>query len=216
MPGQTRGNEAVLLIPGLWMGGNIMRVFAYQLRAAGFTTENFSYRMLRQGLEANCRRLQRRINSSSDERIHLVGHSLGGVLALQTLVRYPEAISGRVVCLGSPLLNTMAGRHLATSRIGSRMLGRTLPEAVFEHPLESWRGVQDVGVVAGSVGLGLGMIVTPRLRRPHDGVVEVAETCLPGITDHLELRVNHTGLLLSREAATQTAHFLHHGRFQRA
>jgi pimeloyl-ACP methyl ester carboxylesterase len=216
MPNQTRGNEAVLLIPGLWMGGNIMRVFAYQLRVAGFTTENFSYRMLRQGLEANCRRLQRRINSSSHERIHLVGHSLGGVLALQTLARYPEAISGRVVCLGSPLLNTMAGRRLATSRIGSRMLGRTLPEAVFEHPLESWRGVQDVGVVAGSVGLGLGMIVTPRLRRPHDGVVEVAETCLPGITDHLELRVNHTGLLLSREAATQTAHFLHHGRFQRA
>ena len=216
MPGQTRGNEAVLLIPGLWMGGNIMRVFAYQLRVAGFTTDNFSYRMLRQGLEANCRRLQRRINSSSHERIHLVGHSLGGVLALQTLARYPEAISGRVVCLGSPLLNTMAGRRLATSRIGSRMLGRTLPEAVFEHPLESWRGAQDVGVVAGSVGLGLGMIVTPRLRRPHDGVVEVAETCLPGVTDHLELRVNHTGLLLSREAATQTAHFLHHGRFQRA
>ena len=216
MPNQTRGNEAVLLIPGLWMGGNIMRVFAYQLRVAGFTTENFSYRMLRQGLEANCRRLKRRINSSSHERIHLVGHSLGGVLALQTLARYPEAISGRVVCLGSPLLNTMAGRHLATSRIGSRMLGRTLPEAVFEHPLESWRGVQDVGVVAGSVGVGLGMIVTPRLRRPHDGVVEVAETCLPGITDHLELRVNHTGLLLSKIAATQTAHFLHHGRFQRA
>jgi hypothetical protein len=96
------------------------------------------------------------------------------------------------------------------------MLGRTLPEAVFERPLESWHGVQDVGVVAGSVGAGLGMIVTPRLRRPHDGVVEVAETCLPGITDHLELRVNHTGLLLSKLAADQTAHFLRHGRFQRA
>ena len=216
MASQTRGKDAVLLIPGLWTVGGIMQVLAYQLRAAGFTTENFSYRMLRQGLEANCRRLQRRINSSSYEQIHLVGHSLGGVLALQTLARYPEAISGRVVCLGSPLLNSMAGRRLAASRIGSRMLGRTLPEAVFERPLESWHGVQDVGVVAGSVGAGLGMIVTPRLRRPHDGVVEVAETCLPGITDHLELRVNHTGLLLSKLAADQTAHFLQHGRFQRA
>ena len=215
MASQTRGKEAVLLIPGLWMVGGIMQVLAYRLRAAGFTTENFSYRMLRQGLEANRCRLQRRINSSSHERIHLVGHSLGGVLALQTLARYPEAISGRVVCLGSPLLNSMAGRRLAASRIGSRMLGRTLPEAVFERPLESWHGVQEVGVVAGSVGAGLGMIVTPRLRRPHDGVVEVAETCLPGITDHLELRVNHTGLLLSKLAADQTAHFLRHGRFQR-
>lgn len=216
MASQTRGEDAVLLIPGLWMVGNIMRVLAYHLRAAGFTTEIFSYQMLRHGLEANCRRLQRRIDGSSHERLHLVGHSLGGVLALQTLTRYPEAISGRVVCLGSPLLNTKAGRRMADSRIGSEMLGRTLPEAVFEHPLESWHGTQEVGVIAGSVALGLGMIVTPRLRRPHDGVVEVAETCLPGITDHLDLHVNHTGLLLSRDAATQTAHFLHHGRFQRA
>ena len=216
MVSQTRGNDAVLLIPGLWMGGNIMQAFAYHLRAQGFTTENFSYHMLRQGLDANCRRLKRRISNSSHERLHLVGHSLGGVLALQTLARYPEAISGRVVCLGSPLLNTVAGRRLAASRIGSRMLGRTLPEAVFERPLESWQGAQDVGVIAGSVGVGLGMIFTPRLRRPHDGVVEVAETCLPGLTDHLELRVNHTGLLLFKDAATQTAHFLHHGRFQRA
>jgi hypothetical protein len=96
------------------------------------------------------------------------------------------------------------------------MLGRTLPEAVFEHPLESWRGVQDLGVVAGSVGAGLGMFVTRRLKRPHDGVVEVAETGLPGITDHIELRVNHLGLLLSKDAARQTAHFLRHGHFQRA
>ena len=216
MASDTCGNEAVLLIPGLWMVGDVMRVLAYQLRDAGFTTENFSYRMLREGLEANCRRLQQRISNSSHEPLHLVGHSLGGVLALQTLTRYPEAIAGRVVCLGSPLLNTITGRRLATSRIGSRMLGRTLPEAVFEHPLESWRGAQDLGVVAGSVGAGLGMFVTRRLKRPHDGVVEVAETGLPGITDHIELRVNHLGLLLSKDAARQTAHFLHHGRFRHA
>jgi hypothetical protein len=51
------------------------------------------------------------------------------------------------------------------------------------------------------------------LEQPHDGMVTVKETRLSGITDHLELPVNHVGMLVSKQVARQTAHFLHHGRF---
>jgi hypothetical protein len=41
----------------------------------------------------------------------------------------------------------------------------------------------------------------------------VAETRLPGLTDHCVVETSHTGLLLSADAARQVAHFLLHGRF---
>ncbi len=208
-------NQSVLLIHGLWMVGAVMEILGYRLRQAGFRTQNFSYRMISRGLDENIERLHRRIGEMSCACLHLVGHSLGGVLALQTLHRYPDAVSGRVVCLGSPLLDTVAGRRLDESRWGSKILGRTLPEAIFETPLGSWQGRQSVGVIAGTLGAGLGMLVTRRLNRPHDGVVEVAETRLSGIADHIELPANHLGMLLSRPTADQTARFLRHGRFDR-
>ena len=43
----------------------------------------------------------------------------------------------------------------------------------------------------------------------------VAETRLPGITDHCVVAASHSGLLFSSEAAAQTVAFLRHGRFER-
>jgi len=50
---------------------------------------------------------------------------------------------------------------------------------------------------------------------PSDGVVTVDETRLPGLSDHLVLPVSHSGMLISREVALQTAAFLRYGRFER-
>jgi hypothetical protein len=50
---------------------------------------------------------------------------------------------------------------------------------------------------------------------PNDGTVAVEETKLPGIKDHIELPVSHTGLLVSAAVASQTAFFLRHGEFAR-
>jgi len=43
--------------------------------------------------------------------------------------------------------------------------------------------------------------------------VKVAETRLAGATAHLVLPVTHSGFLVSREVARQTAAFLRDGRF---
>jgi hypothetical protein len=45
--------------------------------------------------------------------------------------------------------------------------------------------------------------------------VTLAETRLPGITDHMDLPVSHAGLVISRAVAEQCAWFLRHGRFRR-
>ncbi len=173
----------------------------------------FSYRSVSRALPENARRLRRRIDEIDADTVHLVGHSLGGVLVLQMLNLFPTERVGRIVCLGSPLVDSRAARHLMHWGLGRRILGRTLRDGVFRQPLISVDGDREIGVIAGSVGLGLGAIVG-KLESPHDGVVTVRETRLPGITDHLVLSVNHFGLVFSGKVADQTAHFLRFGGFE--
>jgi len=180
----------------------------------GFTTAQFSYHSVSEGVAENSRRLRNFINQAPADTVHLVAHSLGGVLALQMLTRFPTDKVGRIVCLGSPLAGSSAARNLSRARLGRTMLGRTAHEALLEGPLESSDDHHEVGVIAGTVGLGLGLIVG-RLEKPHDGMVTLKETQLPGITDHLTMAVNHFGLILVRKVVEQTSHFLLHGEFSR-
>ncbi|MCC4592966.1 alpha/beta hydrolase, partial [Xanthomonas campestris pv. cannae] len=43
--------------------------------------------------------------------------------------------------------------------------------------------------------------------------VALAETRVPGLNDHCQVRASHSGLLFSAGAARQTAAFLRDGRF---
>jgi pimeloyl-ACP methyl ester carboxylesterase len=180
----------------------------------GFEVAQFSYPAISEGMAENTRRLSHFIRDLPVESVHLVGHSLGGVLALQTLKFFPTDKVTRVVCLGAPLTDSGAARNLSRWQWGEEIVGRTLREAVLEEPLQASIAGYEVGVIGGTVGLGFGML-TGHLEKPHDGVVSESETRLPGLTDHLMVRVNHIGLLLSREVATQTSVFLNNGRFGR-
>lgn len=206
--------DTVILLHGLWMTGAEMSLLKRRLRAEGFHVIQFRYRMVTRSLDHNCDRLKKLIEAQDHTPLHLVGHSLGGVLALQTLQRFPDLRVTKVVCLGSPLLDSSAGRRFVRSMAGRAMLGKTLPEAVIDEPLQSWAGRAQVGVIAGSRAVGLGVLIT-RLPRPNDGMVMVAETCLPGIHDHIEIRVGHTALVISSIVARQCVWFLRHGVFQR-
>jgi pimeloyl-ACP methyl ester carboxylesterase len=197
------------------MTGAEMFVLRRRIRAQGFHTRQFHYRMVTRSLDHNRRKLQKFITDHARNPVHLIGHSLGGALALQTLQRFPDLPVDKVICLGSPLIDSTAGRHLLQFRIGRAMLGKTLPEAVVNNPLKGWSGCQPVGVIAGTHAVGLGRITGP-LAQPNDGMVTLEETCLPGIADHLALPVSHTGLVLSRTVAEQCGWFLRHGSFRRS
>jgi len=179
---------------------------------SGYRAQAFSYRSVIRALPENARRLRRCIDDIDADTVHLVGHSLGGVLALQMLNLFPTDKVGRIVCLGSPLSGSSAAQHLIRWRLGRKVIGRTLRDGVLEQPLVSVDGSRVVGVIAGSVAFGLGGIIG-KLESPHDGVVSVRETRLPGLTAHLVLPVNHIGLVFSKKVAVQAAHFLRSGKF---
>lgn len=212
-------DKDVVLLPGIWMPGGEMQFLRHRLESEhGFAGHLFSYASVRGSLDENARALAGFLQKRGLHEAHLVGHSLGGVVALRALSLAPALTSGRVVCLGSPLCGSRAARHLSERDWGRRILGHTLTEGVLESAAEEWArhvtGSRDVAVIAGTRPMGMGRLFAS-FDGDNDGTVAVAETHLPGIRDHLCLPVSHTGLVLSRDVADQAAAFLLRGEFLR-
>lgn len=206
--------ETVVLIHGLWMTGMESVLLRSRLRDEyGFDVQQFSYRTVNDGLADNVSALHAFLRDLPDEPLHLVGHSLGGLIALHTLQRHPEPRVRRVVALGTPFLGSAAARAVSRWPFGETILGATVRDSVLTAGLARWDGPQQIGVIAGTLGMGLGQLFD-RLAEPNDGTITVEETRLPGVTDHLELEVSHTGILVSAAVAEQTAHFLRQGSFR--
>ncbi len=202
--------ETVILLHGIWMRAGVTRQLATRLTGAGFDVHRIDYPSVFGAFENHFDRIYAQLRACTGERVHLVGHSLGGVLAMQYLQQRLPAVRGRVVCLGSPLLGSRLAQRL--QRAGLAKLGLGGARNALTQRLPDWDGSRDVGVIAGTLALGMGLILGP-LGEACDGTVAVSETRLPGIADHLSLRVSHTGLLYSQRAAEATVRFLREGRF---
>lgn len=196
----------VLLLHGIWMRGFTLALLARRLRARGLAVACLDYASVAGSTARALDRLARRIDSvAGDGPVHLVGHSLGGLLAVHAACRRPLPTGSRVLCLGTPLAGSAVARALAARRAlrwslgGARELlcqgAGALPDPV------------PVAMVAGSLPMGFGALV-PGLAGPHDGTVAVAETRLPGLAGHAVVRCSHSGLLLSPQVAALAASWL--------
>lgn len=208
--------DHVILLHGLWMRGFALVMLHRRLMEAGFRVHRFDYMSVAATQERILGRLHARMQelAPEDGSVHLVGHSLGGLLALRACAEDAVLPPGRIVCLGSPLKGSAAARAFADigGRGGGALLGHN--RSLLEHGFDQWTGTREVGVIAGRLPIGLGAMLGP-LAGEHDGTVAVVETELPGVADHCVVEANHTGLLFSAEVARQIARFLQQGRFDR-
>jgi len=203
----------VILLHGIWMRGFTLGPFARRLRDAGFASiTTLDYASVSGTLEVAVDRLAARMRAAEGEPVHVVGHSLGGMLAVETARRVADLPSGRIVCLGSPLRGSAAARGADRVRLGRWIMGNSAD--ILTRGFDRWEGPRELGVVAGLTPLGLGRLFG-RFDGPHDGTVSVAETLLPGTTDHCTVAATHSGLVFSTEVATLVAGFLRSGRFPR-
>lgn len=202
--------ERVILLHGIWMRGITLLPLAHRLRAAGYAVETIEYASVFAGVEPAVARLRERMRKASEGTVHLVGHSLGSLVALRAAGGDDALPPGRIVCIGPPLRGSAVARSLAALPGGRWLLGRSAD--VLLEGLDAWSGPRAVGVIAGSLPLGLGAALGA-LKAPHDGTVSVEETRLDGIADHCVVAASHTGLLFSSEAATRAIDFLRQGGF---
>jgi pimeloyl-ACP methyl ester carboxylesterase len=203
--------EPVLLLHGIWLVGSTLKPLARRLAAAGFEPMPMTWPSITGGPEAAVDLVRAKLRALAGRGpVHLVGHSLGGLVALEAMRDATDLPPGRVVCLGSPLAGSRAARSLARVPGARQLTGRS-HEALCRGACDCPAG-REVGSIAGRVPLGIGALWAG-LEGPHDGTVAVAETRLPGLADHCIVAASHSGLLLSAEAARRTVAFLRHGRF---
>ena len=207
----------VIYVHGVWMPGEEMLFVQRHLKQRhSLSGHLFDYPSVKGTLDENAKLLGEFVTGLDADAVHVIGHSLGGVIALRMLSLYPGAPRGRVVCMGSPLCGSRAAEFLHSTDWGSVIIGKTISEGVVRGTANEWAtevtNNREVGCIAGTVSIGLGRLVA-KFDEENDGTVAVSETRLPGIADHVCMSVTHSGMVLSRRVADQAAHFLMNGKF---
>lgn len=197
------------------MSGFELGVLKHRLEASGeFRACAFSYASLAGSMNDHVRALLEFVRAQSAQTLHFVGHSLGGLVILRALMEAPDLQPGRAVLLGTPLQGSRAAQGIARLPFGKMILGAAVHDECVEFAPREWNGPREVGIIAGSMGMGLGRLVA-KLDVDNDGTVLVEETQLPGAKDHIVLPVSHTGLVFSAAVAEQTLAFLREGSFSK-
>ena len=204
----------VVVLHGWGMSSFVTRYWCRQLRLAEFEPAEFAYHSLTRTLDANVDRLADHIRAlPNHQTVHLVGHSLGGIMIMQCLANHRFDNLGRVVMVGTPFQGSAPAVRLKTTRIGHFLLGKTIVQ---------WQGVQakdmpknlEVGTIAGTSPIGMGRLIG-RLEYPHDGTVSVKETHVPFAKDHIVMPVTHSEMLVSKPVSQQMIRFLQTGGFDK-
>ncbi|MDZ7791308.1 MAG: alpha/beta fold hydrolase [Xanthomonadales bacterium] len=203
--------RCVVLVHGLWWGPWSMALIGRGLKRDGFDVHAFSYPTISRSLQGNAQALREFVAGLALECVHLVGHSLGGLVILRMLDEYADLPPGRVVLMGSPVHGSAVGRRVADRKLFRPLVGqaRTALEDGFSHAPAG----RETGVIAGSRSVGVGRLFGP-LDGPNDGTVTVAECRLAGASECV-LPVTHTGLVAAPSVSTAVANFLDSGSFEK-
>lgn len=200
----------VVLLHGIWMRGFTLGLVARRLRALGYEVSNYNYASVTRSPGDSVAHVIEYLAALPPGPVHLVGHSLGGLLSLEIARQGHMRPGSRIVCLGTPLRGSAVARVLARWSPLRWTLGES--RDLLCRGLDDWPEQVEVGMVAGSLPVGIGLLF-PGLERPHDGTVAVAETRAGNLRDHRVVATSHTGLLISEQAAHLTARFLVDGGF---
>ncbi len=204
--------QHVVLLSGLWLPRWSLWPLAWRLRRCGFIPHLFAYHAMGRDLQQNAAALQAFLRALPGGPVHLVAYSLGGLVVRALFHFYPQQAPGRIVTLGTPHNGSLVANRLVQWRWGRAMTGKSLADLVAGRP-QSWvLPAREMGIVAGSVNLGLGRLVV-RHTEVCDGTVGISETRLAEATDFFRARTSHFGLLWSAATARAVCRFLRSGRF---
>jgi pimeloyl-ACP methyl ester carboxylesterase len=101
--------RTIVIVHGLWMTGAVFALQRAQLVRRGYRVRTFNYSSLRTSLDEIASQLARFIGALETPGVHLVGHSLGGLVVMHALALFPQLPIGRVVLVGCPLAGSRPG-----------------------------------------------------------------------------------------------------------
>ncbi len=195
--------ETVILVHGLWMWRWTWFFYKKFLGLKGYHVIVFGYSATGQPIERTVMKLVALVNSCESDTVHLVGHSMGGLVSMKSLPRINK--SGKLVLIGSPINGSQVVKKLKKwgwHKYLLRHATQPLIEGVVNPQV--FRKSQ---MIAGNLPYGVGQIIH-RMQGESDGTVSVNETQADWIDQHKIIHSNHLGLLKNKQAKALTYAFL--------
>lgn len=209
--------KAIVLIHGIWMNSLEMLYLHQYFQKQGYRVYGFNYPSVRKSPADNARRLKKYIDNLAEHEVHLVAHSLGGVVVLHMFDLFDNIKPGRVVLMGCPYRGSDAAKNLSVIHrerpfVQKALLGRAREGALLEKA-PAWKAQRELGVLAGNQPFGMGTVLRAISDGAHDGTVHVKETVIDNAHDFIILPVSHTSMLFTPQAAEAVGEFLKYGQF---
>jgi triacylglycerol lipase len=213
------GRQTVVLLHGLARSARSMAPMARGLEAAGYRVANLDYPSRHHGPDALRRLVADRIDAGAAgaERVHIVGHSLGGLMARAWVEDRRPANLGRVVQLASPNAGSEVVDRLGSWRWFAWVFGPmalSLGTSVGSFPASLAPIDYELGVVAADRSIN--PIASRMIEGPDDGAVSLASARAEGAADFLVVPVSHTFVMAHPQAIAAVVSFLACGRFDGA
>ncbi len=189
-----------------------MRLLGKRLEKNGFNVHYVFYQSVLKTAAQNAQSIHQKIKKLNLPDLHIVAHSLGGIITMHLFEQFDDIPPGRVVMLGAPVNGSWIAQKVQDWPIISPLLARSMPSALSGEDIPNWKTNRDWGMIAGTRNQGLGFLAGG-LPSESDGTVLVEETRHPGQSAHVSVKTSHTGLLFSKEVACLTEKFLKTGTF---
>ena len=174
-----------------------------RLRRLGYKTSAFSYFASFQSLDSiNVRLLNRFAELAAEGAYAVIGHSLGGVLVRDILMRLPAGINQpkHLFLLGSPMIATRMNKHLSTFGVYRLLSGQCGQLVASDTGMEMiCRPSLPTTCVVGTKGINWGR--SPFGTEPNDSIVLESELCTGLFSDVVRIAVRHPFLPATQQLA---------------
>ena len=192
----------VVLLHGILNPRWVMRRLAQRLTKEGFEAQVWGYPGSRKKIEDHAAQLAEYLNAiPGHEPVHFVGFSMGSLVIRYLLSNFPFQRAGRFVMIGPPNHGSAMAETLYKYAVFRWIYGNHSIRQLFPSAKEFYErcGIPPVefGIIAGR----------------YDLAVPADHARLEGAKDFVLLKHAHMPMLLARDTADHTVHFLKHGKF---
>lgn len=208
----------VILLHGMARSRGCMKPLAADLKRSGYLVCNAGYPSRPYDVAGLVERYVRpAFESCGRERVvHVVTHSLGGILVRYYLQSVDLPAGSRIVMLAPPNHGSEVADHVRywpmyrwwTGRVGQQL--GTGKDGIFRQlkPVKA-----EIGVIAANRSIQPWF--SALIPGEDDGAVSVEGARLPEMSDFVVVRSSHSVVMFNRRVRNQVLHFLAEGRFAR-